>query len=281
MRILRVLPPLVIGKRIDTAGIPSRHHAVRFAARLVLILVVCSWMFLYLDSVHQRRKAESLVAELKSFNFATAGFRDVRDLAIRNGGAALQRNTLPKLPDFGTPVPDARGNAGFRRPGPFCNMQDCTFEIWITTRLVRLPLRDRTAELFYSALPYLGVRSWLLYARFEVRNDRLESSSTTVEEIRFDRLGSYEGLVPFGYQVMTTTDATYFDPNQDYKVFLDHPVKLPENVLSAHVLRTSALTKRAFDMNLHCLNGLFRGCRFNEIAPSAWADYSATAGTGR
>jgi hypothetical protein len=28
-------------------------------------------------------------------------------------------------------------------------------------------------------------------------------------------------------------------------------------------------------MNLRCLNGIFRGCRFDELAPAAWADYSA------
>jgi hypothetical protein len=52
-------------------------------------------------------------------------------------------------------------------------------------------------------------------------------------------------------------------------VFLDHVL----HTCALHAAET--LTKRAFDTNLRCLNGLFRGYRFDELAPSAWADYSA------
>ena len=64
---------------------------VRWVARLVLAGVVGSWLFLYLDSVYQRRRAESLFADLKSLDFATAGFPEVRDVVIRHGGKAYQR----------------------------------------------------------------------------------------------------------------------------------------------------------------------------------------------
>ena len=104
--------------------------------------IACSWLFLYLDSVHQRRRAESLFADLKSLDFATAGFPEVRDIMIRNGDT----------------------------PGPTCNPQNCTFLLQIMTRLPRIPLLDRTATFFYTTLPYLGVRSWIVYAQFEVRN---------------------------------------------------------------------------------------------------------------
>jgi hypothetical protein len=267
------------------------HVTVRLVTRLVLAFIACSWLFLYLDSVHQRRRAESLVADLKSLDFATAGFPNVRDIAIRNGGRAIQRDSLPRLPDIGTPMmPDLHGNVSFQRPGPTCTPQDCVFELWIMTRLARLPfpIQERTEEFLYSTLPYIGVRSWALYARFEVKNGKLDRSLTAVSELRIDRLGPRQRLVPLGYEVDTTLrDSAIFDlmcHNQDYRVYLDHghPVKLPQNMLHTCVLQAAgAPTKRAFDINLRCLNGLFRSCRFDELAPSAWADYSAKdGGTG-
>ncbi len=267
------------------------HVTVRLVTRLVFVFIACSWLLLYLDSVYQRRRAESLVAELKSLDFATAGFPDVRDLTIRNGGMAIQRDSLPRLPDFGTPFPpDLHGNVSFNRSAPNCTRQDCAFELWIMTPLARLPfpLQERTAEFFYSALPYIGVRSWVLYARFEVRNGKLDRSLTAVSELRVDRLGSRQRLVPLGYEVETTVrDSASFDHdchNQDYRVYLDHghPVKLPQNMLITCVLQAAGTpTKRAFDINLRCLSGLFLSCRFDELAPSAWADYSAKdGGTG-
>jgi hypothetical protein len=55
----------------------------------------------------------------------------------------------------------------------------------------------------------------------------------------------------------------------------------PANMLGACVLQSAGTPmKRAFDVHLRCLNGLFRSCRFDELAPSAWADYSANDGTG-
>jgi hypothetical protein len=264
------------------------HVTVRLVARLVLAFIACSWLFLCLDSVHQRRKAGSLVADLKSLDFATASFPEVRDITIRNGGTAIQRDSLPRLPDFGTPMmPDLHGNVSFQRPGPTCTPQGCVFELWIMTRLARLPfpIRERTGEFLYSTLPYIGVRSWALYARFEVKNGKLDRSLTAVSELRIDRSGSRQRLVPVGYEVDTTVrDSPIFDltcHNQDYRVFLDHghPVKLPQSVLHTCVLQTAGIrTKRAFDINLSCLNGLFRGCRFDELAPSAWADYSVKDG---
>jgi hypothetical protein len=263
---------------------------LRLVTRLVLVSIACSWLFLYLDSVYQRRRAESLFADLKSLDFATAGFPDVRDITIRNGGTAIQRDSLPRLPDFGNPLIDSHGNVSFHRSGPTCTLQECVFDLWIMTPLARLPfpLQERTAEFLYSALPYIGVRSWVLYARFEVRNGKLDRSLTAVSEFRVDRLGSRRRLVPLGYEVDTTLrDSAIFDVtchNQDYLVYLDHGhrVKLPQNMLHTCVLQAAgAPTKRAFDINLRCLNGLFRSCRSDELAPSAWADYSAKdGGTG-
>jgi hypothetical protein len=267
------------------------HVTARSVTRLVLAFIACSWLFLYLDSVYQRWRAESLVADLKSLDFATAGFPEIRDLVIRNGGIAVHRDSPPTLPDFGNPLPpDQRGNFVFNRPWPVCNRQNCNFQLFITSRLARLPLQVRAEELFYSTLPYLGVRTWALGAIFEVRKGKLERSVMWVLDFRIDRveLGYPRRLIPFGYQVdATVRDSKIFHfmcHNQDYRVFLDHghPVKLPGNVLHTCVLQTARTpTKRAFDVNLRCLNGIFRGCRFDELAPSAWAGYSARdGGTG-
>ena len=56
----------------------------------------------------------------------------------------------------------------------------------IMTLLPRIPLLDRTASSFYTTLPYIGVRSWVAYARFEVRNGKLDRSQTGVAEYRME-----------------------------------------------------------------------------------------------
>jgi hypothetical protein len=141
------------------------------------------------------------------------------------------------------------------------------------------------AEAFYYTLPYIGVRSWILYARFEIRNGKLDRSLTSVQELRIEGTDSGERLIPFGYEVETLRDSASFNlrcRNQDYCAYLDHGhrMKFPENVLHTYVLQSAKTpAKRAFDVDLRCLNGLFRSCRFDELAPSAWADYSAEDGS--
>jgi hypothetical protein len=214
---------------------------------------------LYIDSVYQRRRAESLFADLRSLDFSNAGFAEVRDIMIRNGG----------------------------RPGSTCNPQNCTFRLWIMTRLPRIPLLDRTATFFYTTLPYLGVRSWIVYAQFEVRNGTLDKSETGVKEYRMERFDNgHRYLVPRGYDVDTRRDAASFEygpcSSQDYRAYVSHGVfKFPQKALAICVVQSARVSvKRAFDIHLRCLNGLFRSCRFGELAPSAWADYSAKDGTG-
>ena len=145
---------------------------------------------------------------------------------------------------------------------------------------------SHTAQFFYTTLPYIGVRSWVAYARFEVRNGKLDRSQTGVGEYRMEKLDSRSELVPVGYEVEPRRDAASFDYaclNQDYRVYVDHGVfKFPANMLHTCVLQSAGIpVNRAFDVHLRCLNGLFRSCRFDELAPSAWADYSAKdGGTG-
>jgi hypothetical protein len=258
---------------------------VRFVTRLVLVFIACSWLFLYLDSVHQRRRAESLIADLKSLDFATAGFTDVRDIVIRNGGYSSPGPGSLVRPDFPAPsVPDLHGNISFYKEWPPCTRQDCTFIVLINTRLARLPfpVEERTVEVLYSALPYIGVRTWGLGAMFVVRNEKLERSQTFVSEYRINRLesGYPLRLIPLGYEVETVlSDSACRRGQQGVFISHGHPVKFPSNTLHTCVLQSERTsTKRAFDMDLRCLNGIFRGCRFGELAPSAWADYSAKVG---
>jgi hypothetical protein len=200
---------------------------LRWMAGLVLVSIAGSWLFLYLDSVYQRRRAESLFAELKSLDFSTAGFAAVRDIAVRYGGHGTQPELRPRFPDFGDPMVDDHGNVSFPwrpQPWPMCTPQNCTFRLWIMTRWPRIPLvEDRTAEFFYTTLPYIGVRSWVVYAQFDVRNGKLDRSDTGVEEYRMERVNysAYRQFVPRGYDVATRRDAASFEygpcSSQDYQ----------------------------------------------------------------
>jgi len=259
-----------VGSRLfEVTDIPSKRTdtrrrsraALRWAARLVLVSIVGSWLFLYIDSVYQRRRAESLFADLRSLDFSTAGFAEVRDIMVRNGA----------------------------RPGATCNPQNCTFLLQIMTRLPRIPLLDRTASFFYTTLPYIGVRSWVVSALFDVRNGKLDRSRTGVGEYRMERIdyNPYRQLVPRGYGVDTWRESTNLDRrcgNRDYLVGISHgdiPRGFPANFFLACVLQSAGMPmKRAFDVHLRCLNNLFCSCRLDELAPSAWADYSAKDGTG-
>lgn len=258
-------------KRTDTH--PRFRATLRWVARLILVSIAGSWLFLYLDSVYQRRRAEAFFADLRSLDFATAGFPEVRDIVIRNGGTAFRE-----------------------KPGTTCTPRDCTFRLVIMTRLPRIPLQGRKAIFLYTTLPYIGIRSWVFGAEFEVRDGKLYMSSMGVWEYRMERVdyNAYRQLVPFGYGVGTRRDAAsneyeYTSPhacwpgrNQDYRVSVSHGVvKLPAYALDTCVVQSAGTSvKRAFDVHLSCLNNPFRNCRFNELAPSAWADYSAMGGTG-
>jgi hypothetical protein len=50
-----------------------------------------------------------LIADLKSFPFASAGFSGVRELAIHHGGTAVQQFPPLRLPHFGVPSLDPAG----------------------------------------------------------------------------------------------------------------------------------------------------------------------------
>lgn len=233
--------------------------ALRWLAGLILIAIAGSWLFLYIDSVYQRRRAESLFADLRSLDFSTAGFTEVRDIMVRNGA----------------------------RPGATCNPQNCTFRLQIMTQLPRIPLLGRKAIFLYTTLPYIGLRSWIVYAQFDVRDGQLDKSGASVWEYRMERVdyNAYRQFIPLGYAVETQRNAASFEERpcrgQEYQVSVSHGgFKIPSDVLGTCVVQSAGTSvKRAFDVHLSCLNNPFRNCRFNELAPSAWADYSAKNGT--
>ncbi len=236
--------------------------ALRFFVSLFLIVFSCSWLSLYFDSIYQRQKAERFISDLRSFPFATAGFVEVRDLAIRHGGTALQ--SAPQHLPF------------------TCTVRDCTFEVSVKPRILRLPLEGRAAELLYSTLPYCGIRPWSVFASFEVSDGRLARSRTAIGQLRRGRLGGYEGLLPIEYAVSTDRTAT---PYSNFGVRGDEyvvgpPTAItgpPEELWTAWVLQTTdAPMRRAFDVDLRCFTSVLRGCTgFRELAPSAWVDHEA------
>ena len=134
-------------KRADT-----RHRfraSLRWVARLVLISIVGCWLFLYIDSVYQRRRAESLFADLRSLDFSTAGFAEVRDIMVRYGWHGIQLELLTRFPDYlGDPTIDAHGNVTFPWRPRTCTPRDCMFLLSIMTRLPRIPLLDRQQNSF-------------------------------------------------------------------------------------------------------------------------------------
>ena len=155
------------------------------------------------------------------------------------------------------------------------------------SRVPHIPLPDRMAIFYYATLPYIGLRWWVVYAQFEVRDGKLDRSDVGVWDNRLERVDhdAYRQRA-LGYGVMTQRDAASFKKgpcsSQEYQVWVNHGgFHLPIYALDTCVVQSAGIpVKRAFDVHLRCLNGLFRSCRFDDLAPSAWADYSAKDGTG-
>ncbi len=154
------------------------------------------------------------------------------------------------------------------------------------SRVPHIPLPGRMAIFYYVTLPYIGLRWWVVYAEFEVRDGKLDSSDAGVWDNRIAWDHDAYHQMALGYGVMTQRDAASFKKgpcsSQEYQVWVDHGgFHLPIYALDTCVVQSAGIpVKRAFDVHLRCLNGLFRSCRFDDLAPSAWADYSAKDGTG-
>jgi len=255
------------------------RSGLRRGALALLVVVACSWVSLYLDSVHQRRKAERLISDLKSFPFATAGFAAVRELAERYGGTAIQQFPPLEFPSYGLPFADSSGHVHMpvlEGGGPTCTVRNCAFEIWILPQPSRAGFEYRANILpLMSVLAHLGISPWAVYSSFEVAGGGLNASLTVIGHVSSATLGRYAGLVTLEYDAVST--ARPVPGYADYYVGAPHVTGSPTEILSTHFVQASnAPTRRAFDVNLHCVTAVWRGCRgLKELAPSAWADYQS------
>jgi hypothetical protein len=199
------------------------------------------WLWLYFDSVYHRQKAESLIADLRSFPFASAGFLDVREFALRHGGAALQQFPPLSFPRYGVPSRDSQGevHVPFVQPDPTCTPRDCTFEIWIRPSPLRFTLSYRSAMLLLSALVHSGIRPWGVYARFEVINGKLEGTRTSVGGLRNAKSGGYGNLI-LEYEIVSSARPVHGD--KDYSVSSPHVTGGPMETLRAELAQTPSIS---------------------------------------
>ncbi len=256
------------------------RSGLRHAALVLIAIVACGWVCLYLDSIHQRRKAEHLISDLNSFPFATAGFAEVRELAERYDGAPIQQFPLLNFPQFGYPLEDSQGRLHMpllENGGPTCTVRDCTFEIWIRPWHLRAFPRDRVEMIPTAALEDSGIRPWGVDATFKVRNGKMHESYMGFERLGPATSGRFTGLVPLAYEVVSATHSMYGDQGPDYSVVAPNVTGGPAEELSVWFVQTwNAPTRRAFDVDLRCVTAIWRHCSgFSELAPSAWADYQS------
>src|SRR6185437_9229191 len=99
----------------------------KICALILTSILTFSWFALYLSSLYQCRKAERLLADLRRFPFATAGFAEVRDFSLQYGGAPLQEAS--QTPPFD------------------CTEQVCTFQIWVGRPFSRPPMNQRNVAI--------------------------------------------------------------------------------------------------------------------------------------
>jgi hypothetical protein len=265
---------------------PRLRSTVRSALLAIIGVFASSWLLLYLDSLHERRRAEHLIADLKSFPFATAGFPEVRELANRYGGTAVQSFPLLQFLPPGPPLNRFPGSTDSHeevlapnvRILPTCTPQDCIFEIRIMPHVVSWAFNRKAETLLWSGVAHIGLRPWAVGARYEVKNGTLWKSSTWAAQERHAKSGSYEGLIPLGYQVISLSQANALDrPRSEYAVGVPHVTGTVSDGLQAWFVQVpNAPIKRAFDIHTYCLTAVLHSCSgFADLAPTAWADYQA------
>ena len=278
---------------------PAWHRVRRSVLSVSLALfgvLALGWLLLYLDSLHERQRAEHLIADLKSFPFANAGFLEVRELANRYGGSVAQplipqeplipRQPQPPPPPPGPPLrkspnpTDSEKRAPQVRNTQGCTPQDCIFDVRIRPHPFNQSLDDHTLWLLYSVLGSVGLRPWVVFARFEVRDGALWESRAGVGQFRPASIGAYKGLVPLAYQIIYMSSANALDRHRpEYAVGVPHFTGTVSDDLWAWIAQApNAPINRAFDVRLHCLTTVSHACRgFADIAPSAWSDYQAAS----
>jgi hypothetical protein len=263
----RSLSRIELGDQLPLRMPASRRirSAVLSASLTLVGVLALGWLWLCLDSLHERQRAEHLIADLKSFPFATAGFVEVRELAKRYGGTAVQSFPLLQFLPPGPPLvkfpgsTDPQERMPLVRTRPTCTPQDCIFDIRIRPRRFSLPLNYETSWFLYSGLARVGLRPWIVSGTYEVRDGKLWETRTGVGQFRHTRPGLYEGLILLGYQVISMSRANALDSHhrQEYAVGVPHVTGTVSDDLNTWFVQDSnAPLNRAFDVRLQCLTAI-------------------------
>jgi hypothetical protein len=261
----------------------NRYRRVVCSSLLAFLgLCALGWLWLYLDSLYELRRAEHLIADLKSLPFSSAGFHEVRDFVNLHGGAPiLQFPNLQSTPP-GLPQIDEEGHLQMPAVGqyPTCTPQDCRFEITVKPRVWRISMilmSERTPSWIPSALASFGIRPWIVGVDFEIHDGLLLESRTAVAQMKHSNFGSYSGLASLGYSIHWRAHLKNGEQNGNYILFKPHITGVFADVLIARVISSSNVPmQRAFDINLHCFTAVFRACNgLDELDHSAFADFQA------
>ena len=256
----------------------SRLRTIARRASLTLLaLFILGWLSLYFDSLHERRRAEHLISDLKSFPFPTAGFVEVRDFSNRFGGKPSERFPSLQYPQYPPPAPptiDSQGKVHAALTEAVCTPRDCSFEVTVEPRILKL-FRAPAPDWLWPALAFSGVRAWVLYEHFEVRESKLTRSNLQVGQLRYVRYQDYKRFMALDYHVRTGASPLYGFQRSEYSVGVPHITGPPMDIMMARIVQTpSAPMRRALDIDLRCLTAVFPACDgFRELAPSAWADF--------
>ncbi len=255
-------------------GLSQRRPRIWLLALLPFVLI-WAWFSFFIESVYQRRKAEAVIAGLKTFPFASAKFFDVREFVLKHGGHPVQQSLpfTPRVYGSARVGPDRKTIIPFDITQPACTTRDCDFELVVDNGVYRLFYLHPSTRFLTSMFQKVGIRPWVLEAHFSVADGMFKGSRILVGQIRSTPSDDFKGLAPIGYIVNTSAAR---DPAEPYKVGLrDSCVHFCSYELIVQLAETeSAPARRAFDIDLHCLTVVRRPCTsFAELAPSAWADY--------
>jgi hypothetical protein len=254
----------------------------RWVARIWLLIALLPFMFvsiwisLQLESVYQRRKAESFIRDLKQFPFASAGFVTVREFVLTHSGRPIQQPFpfQPRVYGMAGYGPDGKTIVPFSVTQPACTIQDCTFEIRIANAVEQVLYKSPSMRFLINVCQSAGIHPWVVQTQFEVAGGKLQGTRTVAGQIRAPLTDDAQGVPPIEYVVNTSTPARA-DPNSPYRIGVPHITGSQEQLLVTRIAQLDSVPmERALDIDLHCLTAVSRTCTgFHELAPSAWADY--------
>jgi len=222
-----------------------------------LAVVLLCWLFLYADSICQRRKAERLLSSLRTFPFSTANFNQVRDFTLQHEGSVLR-----------TELPPDRDS---------CSPQHCDFEVSVNTTLIKfarhVPSYGHQLDLTAN---YLGINPWVVATTFEVRNGRLAHSRTIIGAERLgEKQDSFGGTVYMQYQVDTVRVSIPYAGTEhpDYFITTPHVTGPPTELLQVWTVQSASQPLRqAFDVRLGCVTSLGGCSSLRQFVPLTWSN---------